>query len=252
MKRNIKLIILSSILLIITFAIATSLFILNDRQFMEKSELEYSINLYDSNNSSVAVIGDSWVADNKLDEHIEKHVENINVKSIGFSGFRTQMILDKFDDSKVLNILNDKSIEKVIIIAGVNDSAGYYGSNYYSQHIIEMVKIINEFEKTAVLVELPEYGIEESRPLISSLKSGTYRYLFDKGNVDIIQEYRDTLTSRLSLTELDYEIMPFDSVATDYHDSLHLYKNFSHLNESGNELLGKEIALFINSSSDDQ
>lgn len=242
-------IITTTLALILTIIFITGFtYIFQERSFVYSDDIEkYSNNEFSSNSSNdyvLGLIGDSWVVDEKLDQHItnyfaEKDV-NLLVKSVGFTGHKTKEILQKFDTDEALDILNDKSIKHVVLLAGVNDSASHIGSDYYAHHMQELIKVLHDYDKVPVILELPEYGIEEPKPLKSSIKHGLYRYLFDEGQKDVISEYRQHFSS--TADDNFYEFVSFDDFISDYHQNKNLYKDNFHLTNEGNKLLGEYIA----------
>ena len=97
-----------------------------------------------------------------------------------------------------------------------------------------------------VIVEVPEYGIEDtpSVGLLSWGKRSIYLWLFDNGNVDVIREYRKALREELQASGIAEKVLlvNFSSITDDYNSSKDLYANPSHLNHDGYTKLGKLIA----------
>lgn len=189
----------------------------------------------------VGLIGDSWVDNQKLDKYI-KESSGFEVVSYGFSGAKSRSIYRQLISGSANNLLTDESIGQIIIIAGVNDSSGHIGSDFYVHHIINIVSVINQYSKTPIILELPEYGIESPfKSLTSRAKATLFRFLFDKGEIDVIPQYRSALKSALDESGMHYRLIPFP--IDDYSQNVDLYKNPWHLSDEGNKILGEYIGL---------
>lgn len=216
-------------------------YIYKDHKFYDLKIENRNINV---KKNDIGIIGDSWVINKKLDKAVQNNLkQDSNIKSNGYYGFKSKELLQQNQSKDVLNVLEDENISKVVLIAGVNDTAGHIGKNYYSYHMIKWIELINSYGKKAYILEIPEYGIEEKENFKSALKHNLYRYIFDNGKVDVIESYRNQLEKDLVKKEdLKYQIIDFDSFIESYQDKKELYKDPYHLNDEGNERLGKHIA----------
>lgn len=255
MKKEKKIILSSLIAAVIIGVFFVIRYIGDDREFINATvDTTPVITKTQSTNPSdqtteinIGLIGDSWVAGEKLDPFIEKQIQSYgisaNVTSFGHPGAKSRDILinllsDSSNPHSSNTLLNDDNIEYVIILAGVNDTAGHIGTDFFVHHMTELVKTINTYNKTPIILEVPEYGIEEPERSKSALKHNIYRVLFDNNKTDVIQDYRDALTNELNSTDLNYEIIPFTTDISDFHENIDLYKDQFHLNEEGNAILG--------------
>lgn len=230
--------------IVIIISLGISLYVYNDHKYYDlKIKNKHST----TKGNDIGIIGDSWVIKNKLDNSIKNNMKGkINVKSKGYYGFKSKELLQKSNSKEILNILEDKKINKVVLIAGVNDTAGHIGKDYYSYHMVEWVKLINSYGKKAYILEVPEYGIEEKETFKSGLKHNLYRFIFDNGQTNVIHSYRNQLNKDLNKNHnLDYKLIDFDNFISDYHNNKNLYKDQYHLNNKGNTELGKHIAKFL-------
>lgn len=248
-NKKLKIFIYSAILLIVISIVSVALYIYKDREFLTYTESVNPIELNDDT-VKIGIIGDSWVASEKLDTQIKSQLTkqgvDADVISSGHPGANSKKILNNLiseqGDFSSNYILLDEDVKYIVIIAGVNDTAGHMGKDFYSHHVSEITRIINESGKIPIILEVPEYGIEEPEAFKSALKHNIYKYLFDNGNADVIESYRDQLSEKLKSSNLTYKIIPFPPVIEDYHQSLELYQDPHHLNESGNEILAEYIA----------
>lgn len=240
-------------------------YISSDREFLV-IDTESSIAVVDASTESLnanvdtiklGLIGDSWVAGEKLDPVIETYLRSMNIDadiiSYGHPGAKSQHILSNLlsDESNPYSsnaLLQDDAVKHIIIIAGVNDTAGHIGSDFYVHHMTELIEVINSYGKTAIILEVPEYGIEEPEKFKSALKHNLYKILFDDNETDVIEQYRQELASSLSETDLDFDIVPFNPIASDYHEDISLYKDQFHLNSEGNTKLGKYLGSYIHNN----
>lgn len=247
-KVSIKKIIIPLLTMFFIGMITVALYVYNDRQFINYTP-HHSDPPTLMDITAIGLVGDSWVAGEKLDSAIEDSLASkgiaLDIISYGYPGYRSSQILQELSNGDALELLNNQNIRSIIVIAGVNDSAGRLGQDYYAHHMTEIVKLINSYNKTPIIVELPEYGIEEPKPFKSSVKHNLYKVLFDAGNTNVIQKYRDTLDEKLKSTSLTYKIIPTNKLLFNYHKQINLYGDPYHLNESGRKLLSQHIAAHI-------
>jgi lysophospholipase L1-like esterase len=200
----------------------------------------------------VGIIGDSWVAGKKLDDPLRQRLLdlglNVEVVSSGHPGAKSrQLYRDLFADqtnpesSKAL--LLDDDLDYLVVIAGVNDTAGHIGRDFYAHHMLGIIQAAQERAVQPLVVEVPEYGIECPPPMgLSWCKRLLFLYLFDGGKVDVIEDYRRELSAQLPKLAKPVTVIQFKSVARDYASSTNLYANPSHLNKQGNVALASLIA----------
>lgn len=252
---NFRRVLISFIALIVISIATVTVYIVQDRKMISVNDNKAvagpftAITNDNSSKINIGLIGDSWVADQKLDKYIEAELESkaihVKVISYGHPGAKSNQIYTNLmnKDSAFYSgsLLTYKHMKYIIVIAGVNDTSGHIGSDYYTHHMKEIVKAMNAYGKTPIILEVPEYGIEEPRPFKSTLKHNLYKLLFDNNKTDVINDYRDALKSSLNDSQFDYEIIPFDPVVDNYYKSIHLYKDPLHLNDKGNEVLGTYI-----------
>ena len=198
----------------------------------------------------IGVIGDSWVYGKKLDHAIEESMMTsgipAEVVSSGHPGAKSRQIYrnllnDKQSDAYSSNkILMDEDVDFLVVVAGVNDTSGHIGKEFYAQHLVLIIQAALDRGMSPIVVEVPECGIEEAPAvsLLSWAKREIYLRLFDNGKVDIISDYRKALHDSLSATILEkVTFVEFAEIAQDYESKTALYANPSHLNKDGYEKL---------------
>lgn len=203
----------------------------------------------------IGVIGDSWVAGQKLDRAIEETVTTSGFETVvlssGHPGAKSRQIyrnlfLERGDKNSSNALFLDDDLDYLVVVAGVNDSAGHIGKTFYAHHMGLIVQAALARGIKPVIVEVPEYGIEDtpSVGLLSWGKKSIYLWLFDNGNVDVIREYRKALREELQASGIAEKVLlvNFSSITDDYNSSKDLYANPSHLNHDGYTKLGKLIA----------
>ena len=138
----------------------------------------------------------------------------------------------------------------VVIIGGVNDSAGYLGSDFYAHHMEIIVRSVLKRGAVPVILELPEYGIEnvESGNLVGFIRRRLFRQLYDGGSVNVIANYRQAFFEKLSdnFGDSEYIFVEFNRISVDYEKSTDIYGNYSHLNDEGKQFLTETISSKIN------
>ncbi len=195
------------------------------------------INVYPD---KIAIIGDSWVTLN-LSSAIKRKLLlfgiGMDVICYSYPGATSRQLCYKLISDNLLKVDTDY----FVIIAGVNDTIRHVGKDSFVQHMLYIISAINAYNKYPMILEVPEFGIEEKEAFLPALKHGLYRYLFDNGKVDVISDYRHSLQMTLSETQYKYRLIPFSEIATDYKNNTDKYSNAYHLNMKGNELLGAVI-----------
>jgi len=203
----------------------------------------------------IGVIGDSWVAGNKLDQAIEQTMTTSGFKtevvSSGHPGAKSRQIyrdlfLEKDVEYSSNGLFMDNDLDYLVIVAGVNDTAGHIGKTFYAHHIFLIIQTALSRGIKPIVVEVPEYGIEDtpSVGLLSWGKRTIYLWLFDNGSMDVVREYRNALRENIKTSDIADKVMlvDFSPITDDYHTSKDLYANPSHLNHGGYSRLGELIA----------
>jgi lysophospholipase L1-like esterase len=240
----------------LSIGLAYTLFIRPERQFYSIPVAVPTTPPADwSQEIRIGVVGDSWVASAKLDSFLTETLAQeglvVEVDSFGMRGAKSYQIVanllaDEPDTSRLREILADPDIDYVVLVAGVNDSAGHVGADSYAHHMGQLVEAVRQQGSFPVVVELPEYGIEAlpTRSVMSAVKLGLLRWLFDSGEIDVIARYRQTLAESVEplVQHKQLAVVGFDQVCADYESSLHLYKDPSHLNQEGSQRLAEAIA----------
>ena len=245
-------------LAILLVAIATTvpvpLYIKNDRAFDTLPNLSL-LSLSDSwaEQIKIGIIGDSWVAGQKLDQAIHDSLKgagiDAEVVSSGHPGAKSRQILRDLFGSKSepyssRSLLDDHELDYLVILAGVNDTAGHIGADFYAHHMFSIIKLSQTRAIFPIIVEVPEYGIEDtpSEGVLSYTKRLLYKLLFDNMKENVINDYRHALKTKLAeMQEETFAVVSFDSVVEGYSHAKSLYANPSHLNKSGYIKLGTHI-----------
>jgi len=209
----------------------------------------------------IGVIGDSWVTDQKLDHAIEESMVASGIPaeviSSGHPGAKSRQIYrdllnnNQSDHYSSNKILMDEDVDFLVVVAGVNDTAGHIGKEFYAHHMVCIIQAALDRGMTPVVVEVPEYGIKEvpAVGLLSWAKRAIYLRLFDNGKVDVISDYRKALRDRIHPAIYEkVTFVEFTSIAHDYDSNKSLYANTAHLNRDGYERLGRLIAKRIQES----
>lgn len=206
-----------------------------------------------SSHVKIGIIGDSWVEGKDLDVSVRKLLAakglNAEVVSMGHSGVKSrQLYRDLLADSTTQyssnELLMDDDLDYLVVVAGVNDTAGYIGKDFYAHHMLGIIKAAQDRGVETLCIEVPDYGIE-SLPFagVSSWgKQLVFRYLFDGGKVNVIEDYRSELLARLGTLAKPVTVISFDPNIWHYELKSNLYVNPSHLNQKGCDALSSLIA----------
>jgi lysophospholipase L1-like esterase len=208
---------------------------------------------------NIGIIGESWAAGRKIDSYLKNYMETngfeTTVISQGHSGaISREVYKDLFKEKGLYNssthILYESPINICIILIGVNDTAGHVGAEFYAYHLNLIVKALISRGITPLVVEVPEYGIEEvgRKSILGKIKTGLMKAVNDNFQTDVISKYRAEAKQRLlpyiSKGEIIY--FPFKSISSNFSLDRHLYnKDALHLNSEGNMKLAFELSKVI-------
>jgi lysophospholipase L1-like esterase len=242
--------------IVVTFL---SIRIMDMREFTQEVESSDPIQKHFADDKlTIGLIGDSWVYGTQLGPFIEKSLNamghNAEVISSGHPGATSKQIyqdlfLPESEATSSKKILLNENIKYCVVVAGINDSASYLGADYYAYHMCAISKSLLNHGITLVILELPEYGIEFLKPLSfrHAVKLFLFRYLFNKGEINVIKIYREELLNELKKQNLHDRviIVDYDGVATDFSEKKYLYEDLLHINDDGRLLLAKLISQSI-------
>ena len=251
MKRKIK---IAGISLFTLFVLTFSFYLIN-RHSYSKELPYYPITVDIDTVLTVGIIGDSWVAGENLDSLIKGEFKKQGKESIilssGHSGAKSKLIYqnifkDRTDEHSSKFVIEARP-DYCVVIAGVNDSQGQVGSEFYSQHVTMIIKTLLHYKIKPVVVELPEFGIIKATNdmnFINKYRNMIFAKFNNKGEVDNIKIYRKELNDLLTEQKLINKIIfvGFDKVCSDYDKCEGIYiSDGVHLNDAGNKLLSKVI-----------
>ncbi len=245
------------LLVAVAAIIPVLLYIKNDRAFdtlpsLSKRRLSY----HRTEKIRIGVIGDSWAAGQNLDQAIHDSLKgagiDAEVVSSGHPGAKSRQILrdlfaNKSEPYSSRGLLDDQ-LDYVVIVAGVNDTVGHIGADFYAHHMFSIVTLLQSRAVFPVIVEVPEYDIEEtpSEGALSYAKRLLYKVLYDNRKNNVIDDYRQALKTRLAeMQEGTFAVVSFGPVVKNYSHAKNLYANPSHLTNSGYKKLGTHIGKTI-------
>lgn len=194
----------------------------------------------------IGIIGDSWVVRQNLDSLLVKKLSDKGIQaqiySSGNPGAKTRMIYENLFKDKDQEFSSKKVIEKkpdyCIVIAGVNDAAMHLGPQFYSHHMLMIVKTLLNYNIRPVVVSMPEFGLEEnfkSKNIISALSNKGAELVLNGGTAFKIEDYRKAFQEDLKNNGLDQKVivLNFDEVSHDFEKDRNLYADPLHLNKLG-------------------
>lgn len=213
----------------------------------------------DLNNLVVGVIGDSWAANKKIDDFLVLELKRLGITSKiisrGHPGAKSNLVyIDLFEPEgnklSTNQILFGEQIDICIIMVGVNDASAYVGANFYAHHLDLIIKALLKRGVTPLIIELPEFGIEEveSNTVHGMFRRRLMRLVHDDGVVDVIKKYRGVAKEKINpyLDANSIVYFGFEKVSIDYSSSKEIYtEDASHLNSMGNQKLARELSKTI-------
>lgn len=229
-------------LLVVSLLIGYSMY----DKFSEAKNFEYQI--IENNNDQqlkVGVIGDSWV--HRIDSitlrnHFLKNGMYVEPLIKGYPGATSKMIYTYLFEPENIEFIIKNRPQYCIIIAGVNDSFRGFGKDFYATHMLKIIETLNHYNIKPVILEIPNFGIEESQN--NRNKIGIYRdniwFFIKNENFKDIETYRMALRQRLTKSQLINNVILIKStdINLDYktHNKL-LYSDPLHLNPKGYKIL---------------
>ncbi|MCT2408190.1 SGNH/GDSL hydrolase family protein [Chryseobacterium antibioticum] len=203
----------------------------------------------------IGIIGDSWVVRQNLDSLLEKKLLDKGVQSEIYSsgnpGAKTKRIYENLFKDDGEEFSSKKVIEKkpdyCIVIAGVNDAATHVGPEFYTHHMVMIIKTLLHYNIKPVVVSLPEFGVEENfknKNIISSLSNRGAELFLNGGTEFKIPDYRNALLEELKRNGLDKKvaILNFDEISRDFDKNRDLYADPLHLNKQGYQKFSEFLA----------
>ena len=207
------------------------------------------------NTLDVGVVGDSWVSKHKLDAPLMHSFDQIGlsatVNSSGQPGAKSRQIyrnLHKTRGEHSSQHILAAQPDYLIIVAGVNDTAGHIGRSFYAHHVLASVKLAQAYGAHPVVVEVPEYGIEHTRApsFMTAVKRPLYRLLFDGSRKNVIGRYRERLHEFAALEDPnEVSFFPFDSFIRDYDASVGMYSDTLHLSDKGSQAFAAALSEYV-------
>ena len=193
----------------------------------------------------IGIIGDSWAACIGLDGSVQQLLAakgfDAEVVIMGHPGANSRQL---YRDYLSGQLLEENDFDYLVIVAGVNDTASYIGKDFYAHHMLGIIKAAQARGVKTLCIEVPDYGID-SLPFTSVSSWGKqllFRYLFDGGKVNVIEDYRKELLAGLATLSKPVTVISFDPNIWHYELKSNLYVNPSHLNQEGCDELSSLIA----------
>ena len=240
--------------IIIVTALASFIYFWNKYAYAGE-ENYFSSNTKPENGLQIGIIGDSWVVRQNLDSLLRKKLLDkglhSEIYSSGNPGAKTRKIYENLFKDGNEEFSSRKVIEKkpdyCIVIAGVNDAATCMGTEFYTHHMVMVIKTLLHYNIQPVVVSLPEFGVEENfknKNIVSSLSNRSAELILNDGDQFKIPDYRNALLKELKRDQLDKKviILNFDEVSSDYDKDRNLYADPLHLNKQGYQKFSEFLA----------
>lgn len=210
-----------------------------------------------SSRLKIGIIGDSWVVDQQLDQAVLDGMLDAGIQaevvSSGQPGATSRQIYRNLTSDNMTpysgrHLLQDENLDYLVVVAGVNDTVEHIGREFYAHHMLCIIKAILNRGIHPVILEVPEYGIEEtpSKSFQNYMKRLVYRMLFDKNEKDVIIAYRDALRMAIPPALMEkISVVEFSPLTQNYSGSKEYFSNPNHLSKDGSRKLGQMIAKAI-------
>lgn len=226
----------------------------------------YSIGTEKDTILTIGIIGDSWVEGQKLDSVVHYSLMSYSIQnkvlSSGQGGARSKQIYRNLCKDIHISYSSKFIIENkpdyCIVVGGTGDATAQAGKNYYTHHLILIIRTLLHYNIKPVIVELPEFGINEftdDLKLLTKARTRIYSCFTNSGVLDNIQTYRNQFKKTILTQKLNDSIIyiPYNNICSDYTICTDFYSDPLHLSKRGNIVLGKtivdDLVLKINKSS---
>jgi hypothetical protein len=233
--------------ILVFLATASLIYIGIERGFDPVYELTYTPNKsLKSDPIMIGVFGDSWVAGEKLDAILTAKLSEqglrCKVLSSGHPGANSRQVYRNLIRNQC-EMIRTSNLRYLVLVAGVNDTAGHYGKDFYSHHMMAMITVARSHGITPVLVEAPPYSIDrvQRKGLLSAIKASAFRYLFDAGSHNPISSYRKALSEKMRASSSERIVYVPTEALLESGTNMLIYANASHLNSEGNKRLAEGI-----------
>jgi lysophospholipase L1-like esterase len=202
---------------------------------------------------SIAFLGDSWIHNGEVGRFVQESLASNDhysvTKSFGYCGATSKDLYQMISNPSPLYHFADHSWDYVVVIIGVNDASGQYGPDFYAQHTLWIAERIISIGAFPIIVELPTFAIIESTslfPWVKRVRNQIFAW-WQGCSINNISCYRDALRQKINESDLKdkIRIVDFDQVCSQYSENKELYRDFFHLNRSGNKKLATAIAAKI-------
>jgi len=139
-------------------------------------------------------VGDSWVAGRKLDQLLIQAAAPrvLELHSQGFPGATSRELSRQLQANPAILSCADA----VVVVVGVNDTAGHRGADFYAHHVTLIAQLALAVHVSPFVVAVPQYDLA-NLPMGSPqgfVKRHLFALLFD--GPDPISEYRAALRLR--------------------------------------------------------
>ncbi len=199
---------------------------------------------------NIAFIGDSWIYNGEVADFVQDALSDagkqVQVQSLGYCGAKSRDLYQMFTQPSLMSHFTEQNWDYVVVIIGVNDASGQYGPDFYAQHTLWIAERIISIGAFPIIVELPTFAIEESTalfPWVKRLRNQLFAW-WQGCSINNISCYRDALRQKINESDLKDNIrfVAFDEICSTYSACPTLYRDFFHLNRSGNQKLATAIA----------
>lgn len=245
-----KLLLIGSLLLL---SLALSGFYLWDRQLLASPNTSCPTPTPVSG-LTIGIIGDSWAAGKKLDSIIANRLVKAGIQgeifSSGHPGAPTKEVYNNLfkpeSDKHSTQFILAKRPTYCVVVAGVNDSQGQRGKEFYAHHLQLITKSLLACNIKPIIVTLPEYGIEDrylDLDILTYIRFRFFAWLNNNSKVDNIQQYRAEAMKVLKPFRNQILLADFDKVCTDFHScKSYFLPDHIHLSMAGRQQLGCVVA----------
>lgn len=200
----------------------------------------------------IGIIGDSWVAGNKLDTCLEKCFAKreriIKIISSGQAGVDSKniylnLVKDCSDSTSSRKVLLAHP-KYVVVIGGVNDAIKQMGKKFYTHHMNLIIQGLLANKIMPVIVSLPTINISEKYERIG-WKDNLYFTLTalftNNGKTNNVKDYRAYLYENCFRSD-SLLLIRFEDFLPDYELGRIYYGMPTHLNKMGIHLMCEKIS----------
>lgn len=230
-----------------------------DKFSIEKEKIPFTLLSGNDTTLTIGIIGDSWIAGNKLDtilkEELYKKRRSCKIVSSGQWGATTKNVyqnlfkdtVEEYSSKKVLLAKPDYCC----ISSGINDIGSKMGPFFYSGHLLLIIKLLRNYKIKPVIIIFPgmEINANFKEGVFKKIKSAVRNIFSQSEGINNADDYKAAFMNELNKSGYKDSVLIIDMAFAENEKEYVNFSNLSikpyHLTAGGNRRLANKIAAVI-------